>query len=293
MPTGKGGWAALHDIQERKRRERAEGSALSVVLTPAPNEDTSSPASEPTTSSQPVKSSQSTMSGQPVVSSQPDTSQQSAVSSQPAEPPLAGPLSSQPNASSQPIHSSRPAAGRQIVHGMTINLLASLPDVKGHSEIPHQILDHLCRHLEPEEQVIYMQLYRLSWGFGKDTCEISNPRLSERSNVPLSTMKRKVSQLVSKGLVEKINTIMGYGKDQAVVYRVSAPSWQLAKGSQPRVSRQPASGHNKKEDIKEIEKRVDASLCPDCAGSGWWYPEGTARGVRSGCQHPRLKTTGD
>jgi hypothetical protein len=175
---------------------------------------------------------------------------------------------------------------------MTINLLASLPDVKGHSEIPHQVLDHLCRHLEPEEQVIYMQLYRLSWGFGKDTCEISNPRLSERSNVPLSTMKRKVGQLVSKGLVEKINTITGYGKDQAVVYRVSAPSWQLGKSSQLRTGRQPAAGHNK-EDHKEIEKRVDASLCPDCAGSGWWYPEGTAKGVRPGCKHPRIKTAGD
>lgn len=281
MPTGKGGWAALHDIQERKRRERAEGSALSVVPTTAPSEDTSSSSSQPTMGSQLVKSSQ------PVVSSQPITS------SQPTEQPPAGPLSRQPDMSRQPAKGSRPAASHQIVHGMTINLLASVPDVKGHSEIPHQILDHLCRHLEPEEQVIYMQLYRLSWGFGKDTCEISNPRLSERSNVPLSTMKRKVSQLVSKGLVEKINTIMGYGKDQAVVYRVSAPSWQLAKSSQPRVSRQPISGYNKKEDIKEIEKRVDASLCPDCAGSGWWYPEGTAKGVRSGCQHPRLNTTGD
>jgi hypothetical protein len=280
MPTGKGGWAALHDIQERKRRERAEGASLSVVPAPATKEDPSGTDSQPATSSQPTQS------------SQPFTGSQPALSSQPSEPPPAGPLSSQPPAGSQPAQSSRPAAGRQIDAGMTINLLASLPDVKGHSEIPHQILDHLCRHLEPEEQVIYMQLYRLSWGFGKDTCEISNPRLSERSNVPLSTMKRKVGQLVSKGLVEKINTITGYGKDQAVVYRVAAPSWQLAKSSQPRASRQPAPGHNK-EDHKETEKRVDASQCPDCAGSGWWYPEGTARGVRPGCQHPRLKTRGD
>jgi hypothetical protein len=281
MPTGKGGWAALHDIQERKRRERAEGPPLAVVPTPTPDE------SRPPDNSQPVAGSQ------PALGSQPAGGLQPVVSSQPAEPPPAGPLSSQPTASSQPARSSQPNVGRQIPHEVPINLLASLPDVKGHSEIPHQVLDHLCRHLEPEEQVIYMQLYRLSWGFGKNTCEISNPRLSERSNVPLSTMKRKVSQLVSKGLVEKINTIMGYGKDQAVVYRVAAPSWQLAKSSQPRVSRQPAPGHIKKEDLKEIEKRGDASQCPDCAGSGWWYPEGTARGVRPGCQHPRLKSPGE
>jgi hypothetical protein len=143
MPTGKGGWAALHDIQERKRRERAEGPPLAVVPTSTPY------VSRPVAGSQPVLGSQSAGGSQPI------------ASSQPAEPPPVGPLSS-----------------------------------------------------------------------------------------------------------------------------------QLTESSQPRVSRQPAPGHIK-EDLKEIEKRGDASQCPDCAGSGWWYPQGTVRGVRLGCQHPRLKSTGE
>lgn len=32
----------------------------------------------------------------------------------------------------------------------------------------------------------------------------------------------------------------------------------------------------------------DASACPDCGGSGWWYPEGTDRGVKK-CRHEKLK----
>ncbi|MCA1616880.1 MAG: hypothetical protein LC800_22920, partial [Acidobacteria bacterium] len=131
------------------------------------------------------------------------------------------------------------------------------------------------------------QLYRLSWGWGKETCEISNPKLSERSNVPLSTMKRKIGLLVSKGLVEKINTVMGYGKDQAVVYRVSAPSWQLVRSRQLMQSRQPAAGRNKEEDLNQNTKG-DFTSCPDCFGTDWYYPHGTTNGVVR-CRHTRLK----
>jgi hypothetical protein len=34
----------------------------------------------------------------------------------------------------------------------------------------------------------------------------------------------------------------------------------------------------------------DASQCPDCAGSGWHYPQGLDKGVKK-CQHERLTTT--
>jgi hypothetical protein len=32
---------------------------------------------------------------------------------------------------------------------------------------------------------------------------------------------------------------------------------------------------------------VDASKCPDCGGSGWWYPDGEAKGVAK-CKHEKL-----
>lgn len=33
--------------------------------------------------------------------------------------------------------------------------------------------------------------------------------------------------------------------------------------------------------------QIDASKCPDCGGSSWWYPEGTEKGVAK-CKHARL-----
>lgn len=35
----------------------------------------------------------------------------------------------------------------------------------------------------------------------------------------------------------------------------------------------------------------DTSACPDCHGSGWWYPEGTAKGAAR-CWHARLDAEG-
>ena len=32
---------------------------------------------------------------------------------------------------------------------------------------------------------------------------------------------------------------------------------------------------------------VNASRCPDCGGSGWWYPEGEVKGVAR-CKHEKL-----
>lgn len=37
------------------------------------------------------------------------------------------------------------------------------------------------------------------------------------------------------------------------------------------------------------EPQVDSSKCPDCGGSGWWYPEGAERGVAK-CKHAALRT---
>lgn len=37
------------------------------------------------------------------------------------------------------------------------------------------------------------------------------------------------------------------------------------------------------------QSSVEASSCPDCGGSGWWYPEGESKGVAK-CRHEKLTT---
>ncbi len=39
-----------------------------------------------------------------------------------------------------------------------------------------------------------------------------------------------------------------------------------------------------------IPSAVEASQCPDCQGSGWWYPKGPEKGIAR-CKHERLRAT--
>lgn len=258
----------------------------------------------PPSDSQPPQSSQPQESSQPLQSSQPQESSQIESSSQ--LPYLPGgsydsrqlPQSSQPQDSqqeavSQPHSSSQIQDTRQLEEP-SLNILASLPEQRGHLELPYQILDHLDRHLDPYEQSVYKQLYRLSWGFGKNRCRISNPKLAERTNMSEAMVKKVAVKLVGKGLIEKIGSLQGYGKDQGVEYVINAPSWQVQRSSQlqqhrqPQESRQLHSGSIKERDLKEIDKRDDAVACSDCYGTNWWYPQGTEKGVKR-CFHERMK----
>lgn len=274
------------------------GESASPERKPVQLREVPPPKSQIQDNSQPRHSGQLPDSSQPQESSQlsypPDGSYDSGQpqsSSQPQDSRL--PQTSQPQGSSQPSESTQLQESRQPPHS-PLNIFASLPEQKGHLEIPYQILDHLDRHLDPYEQAVYKQLYRLSWGFGKNRCRISNPRLAERTNMSEAMVKKVAVKLVGKGLIEKSGSVQGYGKDQGVEYIVNAPSWQLHRSSQlqrsgqPQQSSQLQGSSNKEKGLKEIDKREDAIACPDCYGTNWWYPEGTEKGVKR-CTHERVK----
>ncbi|HEY9404764.1 MAG TPA: winged helix-turn-helix transcriptional regulator [Pyrinomonadaceae bacterium] len=165
-------------------------------------------------------------------------------------------------------------------------------------ETPFQLLDHLFRHLDPFEQAAYIQLCRLSWGWKQNRCRVSNPRLAERANMSLAQVKKVVAKLISKGLIEKTGNVQGFGKDQGVEYIVHAPSWQLSRSNQPQQSRQPYKSSQLQQSTN-IDKNINIDQkgelaspnllnCSDCLGTGFFYPEGKAGGVKR-CNHERLK----
>jgi hypothetical protein len=166
--------------------------------------------------------------------------------------------------------------------------MSALPEIDGHTEMAHQLIDHLYPHLDPYEQAVFTQLYRLSWGYKSNRCRISNDRLAERSGMSVAKVKQVTRLLEGKGLVTKVDRPHGQNVIQGVEYEVRAPSWQLRRSqpqpSQPQPS-QPYHTPNKDKELKETEKGV---ACPDCFGTGMWYPEGFKKGVVR-CNHERLK----
>ncbi len=247
---------------------------------------------------------------------------------------------SQPDSGSQSYSDSQPH-----------NLLAGVTSVQGFLRIPNTIVDNVLRLLDTDEQAVYVQLYRLSWGHNKPRCFISLPKLSERTNIKMTSLKAALKRLEGRGLLVKSNLTLGYGKQQGIEYSVSSPDRQSDSDSQPpRGSQSPADTikvNTQKENtqtqsdvvrvgskftIEECRKYakhlqttgqginnpggyattinrtgeadeaiaaylsplndapvVDVSGCPDCNGTGFWYPNGIEKGVAK-CRHENLLT---
>jgi hypothetical protein len=352
-----GGFAALYEVQEKLRIEREQREQQNKLIEAVEAREIS----ETPSISLPTEPDKQLSTGTRGNNSRTAATRQLSQSSQL---PTSSQLDQGVAASSESWQLRQSSHLPQSNHGFAkrssqVDMLAGLPDVKGHLRLPNQVTDYLLPMLDPFEQATYIQLYRLSWGFNKPSCYISLPKLSERTKIPVSTLKKVIARLQTKGLIEKVSMTIGYGKEQGIEYRVLAPSSQPSASSQLSQSSQlPVSYNKRKEHIKthtqeqperpqetettervcvgskfsmeeclrysknlqtagqgitnpggyattirrtgeaddliekflnppQVTKQDNASECPDCAGTGWWYPKGKEQGIAK-CKHERL-----
>jgi hypothetical protein len=168
------------------------------------------------------------------------------------------------------------------------DLWSPFREKKGHLRLPNSAVDGLYSMLDPYEQAVFTQLYRLSHGYSKPTCKIGLPQLARRSNMGKTTTQATVNRLIGKGLIRKLEYEIGKNKEQGTTYWVSSPDSQPAAGSLPgddTIKIKSLKDNSKKGGAHE---RKDYSACPDCQGRGLWWPEGYERGVAK-CKHEKLK----
>jgi hypothetical protein len=193
----------------------------------------------------------------------------------------AGQTGSQPPPDSQPQTDSQPRDDRH-----------PLKEVKGYLKLPNTIIDSLLPTLNVYEQAVFVQLYRLSQGFGNYTCKVSLPTLQSRTGVKATSLKQAISRLQARGIVEKISAEIGFGREQGITYWVTQDGRQTYNDWQTQGGSQSSHADNKRKDNKETNKRggltpEQIKSCPDCNGVGMWYPEGPGKGVAR-CYHPSL-----
>lgn len=168
------------------------------------------------------------------------------------------------------------------------DLWSPFREKKGHLRLPNSAVDGLYSVLDPYEQAVFTQLYRLSHGYGKPTCKIGLPQLARRSNMGKTTTQATVNRLIGKGLIRKLEYEIGKNKEQGTTYWVSSPDSQSAADSLPgddTIKIKALKDNSKRGGAHE---RKDYSACPDCQGRGLWWPEGYDRGVAK-CKHEKLK----
>jgi hypothetical protein len=154
-----------------------------------------------------------------------------------------------------------------------VNLWASVPEIKGHCRWPHALTDSLFKLLDVPERVVYEQLFRLSWGFGKDFCTIGLPKLAERSGLKPTATHGAVARLTKKGLVIKAAATFGKNKEQGITYRLPLPEWLVRNERLPLNERHSPDDSNKLNTQKENTQTQDAPPAAVRAGSKFTIEE--------------------
>ncbi len=83
----------------------------------------------------------------------------------------------------------------------------------------NEVVDELLPTLDPAEQVLYTRLFRLSYGFNRNYCTVSQPLLMERTGLSRNTVRMGLQSLVQKGWIRVVEA----GNRVSTTYRVILP----------------------------------------------------------------------
>jgi Helix-turn-helix domain len=117
-----------------------------------------------------------------------------------------------------PVHSPQ-------VQGSQSPLLSQDPGLKDHLDRSlffsffNEMVDDLLPTLDPNEQVLYIRLFRLSYGFNRNYCTVSQSLLIERTGFSRNTIRTSLQSLVQKGWIR----IAEAGNRVSTTYRVILP----------------------------------------------------------------------
>ena len=313
------GMAKLFAIEEKQQKEKAAEKAAANTTAPA----ISSPPVEPSgaaNSSSPVKSSPAEITAPPEIS---------------------------------PVQPLQTSAAEFI----TAPAIFSRPEQ--HTRIPNEIFEDILPTLRTSEQSILLRLYRLTWGFQKDTCHVSMGKLGKACNLSTRQVTTCIQVLEKRRLIRRVHVDLDNKNqhERGVTFQMLLPQAARAKITAPantsaaaKSSAGEETSDNKRNTLKEntqtqetaagvrvgsrftieecrryaqhlqstgqginnpggyattihrtgeadelierflnptVSTQVDSSQCPDCKGSGFYYPNGPTGGVAK-CKHEKL-----
>ena len=87
----------------------------------------------------------------------------------------------------------------------------------------NEVADELLPTLDPAAQVLYSRLFRLSYGFNRNYCTVSQALLMERTGLSRNTVRTTLQSLVAEGWIK----IASAGNRVSTSYRVILPrEWE-------------------------------------------------------------------
>ena len=106
-----------------------------------------------------------------------------------------------------------------------------------YTKTPNDLWDEIMPTLDPYDQTVLWQLYRLSRGYHRDTCTIGFPRLATRCNISPKQAQISVGRLEKRGLISRLGSDFGNRNvaERGNIYQIFLPEGREA--PRPRVVR--------------------------------------------------------
>lgn len=120
----------------------------------------------------------------------------------------------------RPAEFATPAKIATVKEEESENTPAIFATVKGFLKLPNSVLDELPAILDTNEQLMYIQLYRLSHGFGKDICLVTLDKLGKRTGIAERTVQKTLTALENKSLITKVGYNFGGKGPKGIQIRV-------------------------------------------------------------------------
>lgn len=159
-----------------------------------------------------------------------------------------------------------PGSETNVVPETKVVPLTTFPHVDGYLALPNTVVDSMWAALDEYETKVYVRLYRLSHGYGRDVCRVGLDRLASGCKLSRSTVQRTLDRLGALGLVEHLAgaAARDVGRERGVtkgnVYRVTVPGKAVRETKEVRrtnvVPETPSKDSEKTHENPEMKRRA-------------------------------------
>lgn len=106
-----------------------------------------------------------------------------------------------------------------------------------HTRIPNEIFEDILPTLKPSEQSILLRLYRLTWGFQKDTCHVSMGKLGKSCNLSARQVTTCIQVLEKRHLIRRVHVDLNNKNqhERGVTFQMLLPQAARVKSSAPEI----------------------------------------------------------
>jgi hypothetical protein len=168
---------------------------------------------------------------------------------------------------------------------------------KGFLKLTNHFVYDLMPTLKPTDGYVLLYLIARTHGFGKTSIVITQGTIANACHISDSQVRVCMKTLATRKLIQyridrdNPNALLrGYWVEMLIPPPPARSDFKGASVSEAPSKSTPIKErtYERKNLKRDVSKEADASQCPDCHGTGMWYPEGFGKGVAK-CRHERLK----